>query len=228
MEAGRKEADVKIRLKDNQLVRVQKKLKDLEAKVLEWEKDGKVPAGSAGSAAVPPRPAVPAATPTAPAAASVPIAAVPPPVVPAVAPVASSSAAPTGGPAPPTAGGSAPITRAPAARSGAPAGIPRRPSLATPTAPASSAPAHPAHPPVAPGRGLGCGPSNQCSNVCRCNRQAHRRAQDVRGPFRPEREAALKHTLNPTTAATRVRTQTGCKLCCTPTSTNDAVTRKRG
>ncbi|KZV68448.1 hypothetical protein PENSPDRAFT_735917 [Peniophora sp. CONT] len=146
MDSGRKEADAKIRVKDNQLIRVQKRLKDLEAKVLEWEKEGKVPAGSA-TASPAPRPAAPAATttPTAPAAA------VPPPVVAAATPapaVASTSTA--GGSAPPAV---APVTRAAAARGGAPpaAGIPRKPSLAS-AAPSTSAPG-----PAARGRGRGRG-----------------------------------------------------------------------
>ncbi|KZV68450.1 hypothetical protein PENSPDRAFT_735919 [Peniophora sp. CONT] len=140
MDSGRKEADAKIRVRDNQLVRVQKRLKDLATK------EGKALAGPA-TAAPAPRPAAPAATttPTAPAAA------VPPPAVAATAPalaVASTSTA--GGSAPPVA---APITREAAARGGASpaAGIPRKPSLAS-AAPSTSAPG-----PAARGRGRGRG-----------------------------------------------------------------------
>ncbi|OBZ68761.1 Nucleoprotein TPR [Grifola frondosa] len=53
MEAGRKEVSVKAKLKDQVLVKTQNRLKELEAQVLEWQKEGLIPESPTSSASKP-------------------------------------------------------------------------------------------------------------------------------------------------------------------------------
>ncbi|KAI0373683.1 hypothetical protein BV20DRAFT_669146 [Pilatotrama ljubarskyi] len=127
VERGRKEAAARFKLKDQQLVRTQARVKDLEAKLLQYE-NAAAPAATAA-----------AATPAAPA----PAAATSPTATPA-----ATTAPSTDGGSAPSASTSAPPAAAPAAAAPGKAGLPARPPAAR------GAPGAARGRGAAPGRGL--------------------------------------------------------------------------
>jgi nucleoprotein TPR len=137
-ENGLKEGSLKMKMKDAQLIKVQTKIRQFEAKIQEWVKDGKLPGDALSTVSVAPAtssitPAAPLASAPATSASAAP-APKSAPTPPAPTSASSSAPVPTSAPLP-----AAPVTRATAAaRGGAPGGMPRKPAPATAATPAGA------------------------------------------------------------------------------------------